>query len=305
MKHAYLIMAHNNFDQLKLLIRALDHPRTDLFIHIDPKAGLNEFEELKKSAKHSFVDIFSEISVFWSDYSLTECELILLDRAKKHGTYEFYHLISNADFPTMNQNRILDFFDSNKGREFIAISFPRNAWPFRSKPYTTETKYYHILSKYYRTKNKALNLIVYLIEYFCVFLQFLFRVDRIKGQYIPSKGSEWWSITDDFASYLLSKREWIKKNFNKTRASDEVFACVLAYNSEFRSRLYRWDYHSACDSNQRLLDWHRGFPYTYKIEDFGEIINSGLPFVRKTDMRIDGGLVQKLYDKIMAESQAE
>ena len=302
MKHAYLIMAHDNFEQLKLLIKALDHPRTDLFIHIDPKANFSDFEDLKLNATHSYVDVFSSVSVFWSDYSLTECELVLLEKAKSHDVYEFYHLISNADFPTMSQEKILHFFDANIGREFISISFPRNAWPFSSKPYTTETKYYHVLSKYYRTKNKLLNFIVYCIEYFFVSIQFLLRIDRIHGQYFPPKGSEWWSITDEFASYILSKRDWIKRNFKMTRASDEVFACVLAYNSKFRNNLYSWDYHSKCHSNQRLIDWHRGFPYSYKLEDYGEIISTGLPFVRKVDMRNDGGLVLKLYEKIMKES---
>lgn len=304
-KHAYLIMAHDNFEQLKLLLKALDNERTDIFIHIDKKSSFDDYSSLEDTVSKSHIEIFSEIAVYWSDFSITECEIIMLKKAKEHGTYSFYHLISNADFPTKPQKEILAFFDKNKNREFVAIKFPRNAWPFTSKPYTTEIKYYHILSKYYRTPNKALNLIAYTIEYAFVFLQFLLRIDRIHGQYVPAKGSQWWSITDDFASFILSKEEWIRKNYHKTRASDEVFVSVLAYNSEFRNRLYSWDFNNDCISNQRLLDWNRGFPYLYHIEDYGEIVSSDLPFVRKTDMRLDGGLVQKLYDRIMAASDTE
>ena len=90
-----------------------------------------------------------------------------------------------------------------------------------------------------------------------------------------------------------------------TRSAEEVFPAVLAYNSDFRNSLYDQKYDCSNNANQRYIDWERGFPYTFHIEDYDEIIASGLPFVRKTDMRIDGGLVQKLYDKIMAESETE
>ena len=205
----------------------------------------------------------------------------------------------------MSQKRIYEFFHQNSGKEFISFRFPMNIWPFRNKPYTTEIKYYHILSKYYRTDNKLLNKIVYCIEYFCVFLQFLLRIDRINGQYIPAKGSNWFSITNNFANFILSKKDWIYKNYHMTRSAEEVFPAVLAYNSDFRNSLYDQKYDCSNNANQRYIDWERGFPYTFHIEDYDEIIASGLPFVRKTDMRIDGGLVQKLYDKIMAESETE
>ena len=39
MKSAFLIVAHGNFDMLKLLIKTLDYKNNDLFIHIDKKCG--------------------------------------------------------------------------------------------------------------------------------------------------------------------------------------------------------------------------------------------------------------------------
>lgn len=305
-KHAYLIMAHTNFKQLELLIKALDNPRVNIFIHIDKKSGFSDFERLKSCANHSYIEVFSEIPIYWADYSQTECEILLLRKAREHDKYAYYHLLSNADFPVWSQEKILSFFDEHQGKEFISFRFPQNAWPFRNKPYTTEIKYYHILSKYYRTKSKLLNRVVYLIEYGFVFLQFICRIDRIHGQYVPAKGSNWFSITNEFAEYILSKAKWIEKNFKKTRSSEEVFPAILAYNNAyFRERLYDKEYNCSNRANQRYIDWERGFPYTFKIEDYDEIISSGLPFVRKVDMRNDGGLVLKLYEKIMEESKRE
>ena len=304
-KQAYLIMAHNNFDQLCMLIDVLDDERTGIFIHIDNRSGFTDFDMLKSHAKKSYIDIFSTRAIYWGDYSQTQCEIDLLERAHDHERYEYYHLISNADFPTMPQKKILAFFDENKGKEFVSFRFPMNAWPFRNKPYTTEHKYYHILTKYLRTKHKIRDKVVYMLEYGCVFLQFLARVDRIKGEFISAKGSQWWSFTNEFTEYVLSKKDWLDKHFTMARSGDEAWPAILVYNSEFRKNLYDQNYDCSNNANQRYIDWERGFPYTFRVEDYDEIINSGLPFVRKTDMRIDGGLVQKLYDKIMAESQTE
>lgn len=41
-KHAYLIIAHNEFDLLQKLISVLDDERNDIFIHIDKKVHFIE-----------------------------------------------------------------------------------------------------------------------------------------------------------------------------------------------------------------------------------------------------------------------
>ena len=43
MKHAYLIIAHNEFEILKRLIQALDDERNDIYIHFDRK--LNHYTD--------------------------------------------------------------------------------------------------------------------------------------------------------------------------------------------------------------------------------------------------------------------
>jgi len=38
MKHAYMIIAHTNFEQLQTLLDLLDDERNDIYLHIDKKA---------------------------------------------------------------------------------------------------------------------------------------------------------------------------------------------------------------------------------------------------------------------------
>lgn len=49
MKHAYLIMAHNEWDMLNKLIQALDYPNNDIYLHIDKKADLKKVNIYKKN----------------------------------------------------------------------------------------------------------------------------------------------------------------------------------------------------------------------------------------------------------------
>ena len=43
-KHAYLIIAHKNVEQLNYLISLLDDERNDIYIHLDKKSSIQESE---------------------------------------------------------------------------------------------------------------------------------------------------------------------------------------------------------------------------------------------------------------------
>lgn len=64
-KHAYLIMAHNNFDILRRLCSCLDHERNDLYIHIDAKVKNFNEELIHTCVKKSSVYFTRRISVTW------------------------------------------------------------------------------------------------------------------------------------------------------------------------------------------------------------------------------------------------
>lgn len=78
MKHAYLVMAHGNFEQLQFLVDLLDCEQNDIFIHIDKKA---DFCGLTLKTKYSNVKIFQAFKIYWGTYSQVECELFLLRQA--------------------------------------------------------------------------------------------------------------------------------------------------------------------------------------------------------------------------------
>ena len=63
MKHAYLIMAHNEWDMLNKLIQALDYPNNDIYLHIDKKADLKKVNIYK--TKYSKVFLKKRMVINW------------------------------------------------------------------------------------------------------------------------------------------------------------------------------------------------------------------------------------------------
>ena len=46
-KHAYLIIAHNNFEILEKTLKILDDEKNDFYIHVDKKVKNFDFEKFR------------------------------------------------------------------------------------------------------------------------------------------------------------------------------------------------------------------------------------------------------------------
>ncbi|MFQ7420117.1 MAG: beta-1,6-N-acetylglucosaminyltransferase [Blautia massiliensis (ex Durand et al. 2017)] len=129
MKFAYLIIVHTRFDQVAKLLELLDDEKNDLYVHIDEKVA-NSFDifqrTLKPSVQKSKIYLVNPHNVTWGGKSQIEAELELLKAAIK-GNYDYYHLISGMDLPIKTQKEIHEFFENNKGKEFIHFSTNEDA----------------------------------------------------------------------------------------------------------------------------------------------------------------------------------
>lgn len=118
MRHAYIILAHNNWQQLYKLISLLDSNNADFYIHIDKRA--KDFDEtyFKGVCRHSTVRFYYEYENFWGSYRLIESELFLIEKAAAHK-YDYYYMLSGTDLPINPRVYIEKFFEDNQGKEFI------------------------------------------------------------------------------------------------------------------------------------------------------------------------------------------
>lgn len=67
MKHAFMIMAHSEFDLLMRLLRRLDHEDNEIFVHIDKKAQPGEDVEadMLRTCQKSKVKLTARHCVNW------------------------------------------------------------------------------------------------------------------------------------------------------------------------------------------------------------------------------------------------
>lgn len=287
-KHAYLIMAHHQFDLLKRILRLLDHPNHDFFIHVDVKATGFCKEEFNDVAKFSQIIFVERKSISWGGYSQIDCELHLLDAAVQYGCYSYYHLISGVDFPLKSAENIYTFFEKCGQKEFVHYSSDEYCC---SENVYNRVAYYHLLQeKVGRTNGVGSKL-----ERMCISLQKRLHVNRLKKMTPkPACGANWFSITHALARYVLDNRRWIHQHFRYTCCADEMFLQMLIEGTSFYDNLYSrsstGDYHSC----MRRVDWTRGNPYVFRCEDYEALISSDYMFARKFDLNVDPEIINKL-----------
>lgn len=289
MKHAYLITAHKNFKILDLLLELLDDNDNDFYILIDKKVEEDNDELIHYLPRYSELNLLPRIMINWAGYSQINAELLLL-KAATPKRYDYYHYMQGSDFPIKTKSEINKFFEENMGYEFV--DFCPDQYDFAHY----KCDYYHPLTdcRSFRT-NKLLRLMNHGIAKG----QKLLRIRRANE--VLYHGSALFSITHDFALYVLKQEPYIQKRYRKALAADEVFLQNLLMNSGFKDRVFRFEQSGA---NCYLIDWTKrngNSPYTYSMADFDKLILSEFQylFARKFDEAIDFQIVEKLFIKEM------
>ena len=288
--HAYMIIAHNQFELLEKLILSLDDERNDIYIHIDAKVKDFDFDFFSELTKHSAVSFTDKrFSIRWGGFDMVRAEYALLEKALSNGTkYEYIHLLSGIDLPIKSNDEIHSFFTKNNGREFLH---------FTSKC-LNDTEFDRIRAYHFAPgRRNVINRIITKLESKTARA---FGINRIKNLDVQ-KGSQWFSITGEFAKYVLDNKNFVFKQFKYTFIPDEFFVQTLLINSPFKDKLFKNELdndHFAC---ARLIDWKRGNPYVWTMEDYDEIMSSPCMFARKFDYENQPEIVDKILSDIILE----
>ncbi|WP_455637988.1 beta-1,6-N-acetylglucosaminyltransferase [Parabacteroides sp.] len=266
-KHAYLIIAHNEFKILKILLSMLDDERNDIYLHIDKKVRNLDLTGFQ-TKKSKLIILDKRVDVRWGDFSQIKLELLLFETAYNNGQYMYFHLLSGVDLPIQTQDYIHRFFEVNKGYEFVGYGFSLKERMLK----------YYILTRYYRCNNKMLNIIMRIIRRICSISQDLLHYRRNENM-VYCKGANWVSITSDLVSVLLQNKDFILKRFKYTYCGDEFLVQSILWNSALKDNIYNLD--DEFLGCMRFIDWERGEPYVWKNEDFEELKSSEKLFARK------------------------
>lgn len=293
-KHVYLIMAHKNWGQLKVLLSLLDNRRNDIFLHVDKKKypPQNVIEEIAGTLQDSELYFVDSINVNWGSYSMIAAELILLKAAIQVDHYDYYHFISGQDLPLKTQKEIHSYFDKHQGEEFI--EYADKSWMERVNE---RCRYYWFFQAHIGRENRR---VLQKLERAGIRLQRILHINRIRGL-VFSGGPNWFSITDEFARLVCANSKKIKKQFRFTQCADECFLQMLSVKTGFDKKTHQI-IHGKKSGNMRFVDWDRGSPYTFRVDDFEELIHSEKLFARKFDMTVDAEIIEKIYAHLSEEN---
>lgn len=262
MKIAHLILAHAQPDQLDRLIRSLQHPDADFYVHVDRKTPLAPFLKLQES-KNVFL-VQKREKVYWGAYSIVQATLngfeeILASRIP----YGYVNLLSGQDYPLKSPDFIHDYLRKQHGTQFMEYLSVDKEW-HEAIP---RVKKYHLIN--YSIPGK-------------------YALERILNAVLPDRKapdglrfvgrSQWFTITLSAVKYMmqyLNDHPNVTRFFELTWGADELIFQTLLYNSAFKPAIR--------NDNLRYIDWSEGkaSPKTLTLDDESALRSSGKLFARK------------------------
>lgn len=283
MKHAYLILAHNEPELLSLLVERLDDVRNDIYIHFDRKLSI--LPDIK--TQHAGLYILKDrVDVRWADVSMLEAEYKLFHAVVDSGSqYSHHHLISGVDLPLKNQDYIHSFFAQHQGKEFVGLhQRPMNSHADRA------LHYWHPFTRSFRGSG-CVFAIKRILRYLVIQTQVLLGIRR--NTTIPfHKGGQWVSITRELIDYLLEQEDRAFTIFSRTFGADEYFVPTLIWDTPFMERLF-----DATDESRgamRCIGWRAdGQLIDFTSQDLPALQQTEYLFARKFNSR-DKAFLQEI-----------
>lgn len=285
-RHAFLVFAHDRFDVLETLLGLINDERNDIYVHLDKKAGSVDTSRFARRCTDSRLVFVPRINVYWGHYSQVEAVLQALAIAAT-GKYAYFHVMSGTDLPLQSNDHFHAFFRDHAGKEFVAF----NDFP----PYTHEwLAYYYPLNRHLRSSSKTIRRLYSHFRRLSTQFQRRVGIDRTRGFEVEIKyGSDWFSITQELARYLVSHQSEIEHIFRPSFNPVEYYVQTMVWNSPFRDSVFDLD--DPYRSNMRLIDFKRGTgssPHVWTMNDADELLTSDRLLARKFDSDVDQEIIE-------------
>ena len=283
-KHAYLIIAHNNFYTLDRLLRMLDSEYNDIFLHIDRRVKSFPKSELERCVSKSKLFFTRRIAVYWGDRSQVDCEMLLLEECLKNGKYDWVHLLSGVDLPIKKQDYIYDFFAARPNTQFLQIGKAENhLWRLDRYNFFVRDG----CSKRRKVADRVSDILLKRMN--------VHRLKKYGGMKIV-KTANWFSVTGDCAEYILSRKRFISKLVRFSVCADEMFLGTVLFASDFGKQVFKPE--PSWDGHMRYIDRQRNVgasPHTFVMNDADSLLSSEMLFARKFDENIDRNIIDLIY----------
>lgn len=282
MRVAHLIMVHKNPAQVLRLAEKLNHPNFDIFVHVDAKVDIVQFEVLKSVPNLYFIKNRSECN--WGGFSLFQGIINCIKQIlTAPDEYDFINMISGQDYPLYSAQYIYDYLKERK--ETIFLSFEDSSDTEWWKKAADRYEKYHFTDFNIRGR------------YF---------FERIVNMFVPKRKfpgnlelfggnkSCWWTLTNESAKYVIEKLDNSPKLLSFLKfcwGTDEFVIPTLIMNSPLKAKVV--------NDNLRYIDWSEGNPRPKLLRagNITDISESKMLFARKFDIEIDDSILDEIDER--------
>jgi len=279
MRIAHLIMTYKNPLQVERLVRRLDHPNFDIYIHLDKKIDIKDFKFLGGYNRVNFIKNRSICN--WGGFSfvkaITNSVREILSNSED---YEYVNLMSAQDYPIKDNDYIYNYYERYKGTSFISYEKSNDSdwW----KHAVTRYELYHFTDISIKGRYFVQGILNRLMPK---------RKFPISCELYGSAISSWWTISSECAHYIveyLDNNQELMKFMKYTWAADEFLYATIIMNSSFKGK--------TINNNLRHIEWEKGKPNPriFNINDLNTLKESNHLFARKFDISVDSKILDEL-----------
>ena len=285
MRVAHLVITYTNPLQTERMIRRMQHPGFDFYIHVDKKMDIQSHLFLAKIPNVYLIQ--DRVNVVWGGYNTIDATIRSVKEIFKSGKrYDYIHLMSGQDYPIKTASQIHDFFIDNNGKEFMQFEH-FDEWADESYPRIRE---YHLTNynfpgRYYVQwlMNKCLPV----------------RKSPIEMEFYGS--SMFWALTSNCLKYivdLMDSNAAFRRFLKFTWGSDEFIFQTLVLNSVFKA--------NAVNNNLLFLDRIKGaaHPNILTASHLKALTDSDKLFARKFDLAKDTVILNSIDKHLAGEHQS-
>lgn len=258
-KHAFLVASHTDPNMTKRLVRALTHPRVDVYLHVDRRVDPEPFVE------PGVILVPDPIAVPWGGWGLVEATLRLLDFASSRAAYSHFTHLSGQDYLLRPVDEILGALERHPG-QWVDL-----AWSHQDR--SDRWSHYHI---------HARHAIPRLFQRgFRLFMRTMLGQPKY-ARALPKGieygcGSALWTLDAKATAWMLAflrRRPDVVRFFKNTAHTSEFFVHCLMRSSPYRDQL---------GHHGHYIDWSAGLahPKTLDMPDLDPLLSSGKIFARK------------------------
>ena len=283
MRIANVIIFHKDPGAIERLIKSLQHPNFDFYLHLDKKVDMQPFAYLSTLPNTQFITKRKDVS--WAGFSQLEALVSSLEQIfTGNEPYDFINLLSGQDYPIKPVNEIYDILSDNIGKSFMITETPPTPWWDEAIFRITK---YHLTEYSFRGKHRLESVLSTLLPK----REFPLPLQLYGGPY-----AAYWILSMDAARYIysiLSRKDSLWRFFKHTWAPDEFLIHTFLMNSPFKETVVNESYHYI----DRSLGGAR--PKILTSADFNLLERSNKMFARKFDREVDARILDMIDEKIL------